>query len=240
MSILLALMLMSLDTNLIKAKHLTFTGYYEESDKILNVITAKKTLYDNNYHLCKMINAYQQNDKVLAEKHLRILEDSFEPLPRRYDALIFLVREEINRWSYEGLDDIARDMKHSSGRLKVAKSGVKTQEVQKEIIRKLDKKIKDMEDKANANANKDDKKDDKIGIIKPTQPQKPLEDIVIVNNSGEGKVDEKKLRSVVERWGTMPPKERAKVINDLTRGYPARYRIIIEDYFKALSKVGTK
>jgi hypothetical protein len=48
-------------------------------------------------------------------------------------------------------------------------------------------------------------------------------------------VDEKKLATLAKSWGTMPEKERAKAIMELTRDLPARYRVVIEDYFKALS-----
>ena len=33
----------------------------------------------------------------------------------------------------------------------------------------------------------------------------------------------------------MPDKERAKAIMEITKDLPARYRVVIEDYFKALS-----
>jgi hypothetical protein len=34
----------------------------------------------------------------------------------------------------------------------------------------------------------------------------------------------------------MPEKDRAKAISEITKELPARYRVVIEDYFKALSK----
>jgi len=37
----------------------------------------------------------------------------------------------------------------------------------------------------------------------------------------------------------MPEKERAKAIMELTKDLPARYRVVIEDYFKALSNSST-
>ena len=33
----------------------------------------------------------------------------------------------------------------------------------------------------------------------------------------------------------MPEKERAKAIMEITQDLPSRYRVVIEDYFKALS-----
>ena len=56
---------------------------------------------------------------------------------------------------------------------------------------------------------------------------------------GDGKVDDKKLQNITKAWGTMPDKERAKAIQDLTRDLPARYRVVIEEYFKSLSNATT-
>ena len=37
----------------------------------------------------------------------------------------------------------------------------------------------------------------------------------------------------------MPDHERAKAIMEITKDLPARYRVVIEDYFKALSSTPT-
>jgi hypothetical protein len=48
-------------------------------------------------------------------------------------------------------------------------------------------------------------------------------------------VENKKLETLAKSWGTMPEKDRARAIMEITKDLPARYRVIIEDYFKALS-----
>ena len=53
-------------------------------------------------------------------------------------------------------------------------------------------------------------------------------------------MDEKKLKTIAANWGTMPERERAKAIAEITKDLPARYRVIIEDYFKALSNSTAK
>jgi len=53
-------------------------------------------------------------------------------------------------------------------------------------------------------------------------------------------VENKKLETLAKSWGTMPDKERAKAIQELTKDLPARYRVVIEDYFKALSSSSSK
>jgi len=48
-------------------------------------------------------------------------------------------------------------------------------------------------------------------------------------------VDDKKLKTLADNWGTMPEKDRAKAIMEITKDLPARYRVVIEDFFKSLS-----
>jgi len=63
----------------------------------------------------------------------------------------------------------------------------------------------------------------------------PAMDSVILGGSGFGTVDGKRISTYAEQWGSLPAAERARIIQELTQGQPARYRIVIEDYFKALS-----
>ena len=51
-------------------------------------------------------------------------------------------------------------------------------------------------------------------------------------------MENKKLETLAKSWGTMPEKDRARAIMEITKDLPARYRVIIEDYFKALSSTG--
>ena len=41
---------------------------------------------------------------------------------------------------------------------------------------------------------------------------------------------------MAEVWGKLPEKDRAKAMAELTRDMPARYREIIEKYFKEITK----
>jgi len=42
----------------------------------------------------------------------------------------------------------------------------------------------------------------------------------------------KKLKEIADNWGSLPEKERAKAMLELTHDMPAKYRAVIEDYFK--------
>jgi hypothetical protein len=169
-----------------------------------------------------------------------MLEETFEPLPRRYEALVFLIRADIEQWRSEDLKDISRDMKISGNRLNNLQISEKTQFVQKEIVRKLDKHIKDLEDKANGKgdgAGKDKgEKDDFAKMPGQGGQQKPAEDSKVMGGAGAGKVDDRKLREAAENWGTLPPDRRQSLMHEITRDLPPRYRMEIENYFRSLSR----
>jgi hypothetical protein len=68
-------------------------------------------------------------------------------------------------------------------------------------------------------------------------PSNPAADSVIMGGSGEGKVLDKELRNIAEKWGTLPPEKRAKIMEDLNRDVPAKYKPMVEEYFKALNRI---
>jgi BMFP domain-containing protein YqiC len=136
--------------------------------------------------------------------------------------------EDVEVWKNGDLSDIGRDMKNSTTRLETGKSGPKTQKVQKDIIDKLDKKIKDLEDEEN-------KKNEQAAAEK--NKQEPSRESIPLDDQGKGIVDEKKLRKIAEDWGKLPPQERAKAIQEVTKDLPPKFKPMIEDYFKSLNKI---
>ena len=61
--------------------------------------------------------------------------------------------------------------------------------------------------------------------------------LVIMGGSGPGVVTDKELRNIAEKWGTLPPEKRAKIIEDINRDLPAKYKPMIDEYFKALNRL---
>lgn len=43
------------------------------------------------------------------------------------------------------------------------------------------------------------------------------------------------MRKLVQQWGTLPPREQARALQDLTQGLSARHRVAIENYFRNLA-----
>lgn len=58
-----------------------------------------------------------------------------------------------------------------------------------------------------------------------------------MGGAGAGKVDDKQLRKYAEEWGGYTPEKRAEVVKELTRDLPAKYREMIDEYFKSLNRI---
>jgi hypothetical protein len=62
-----------------------------------------------------------------------------------------------------------------------------------------------------------------------------MQDSNIANNGGSGQVDNKRLKKIAQKWGSLPEKERLRVLQDLTRGLSDKHAQAIQEYFKRLS-----
>lgn len=164
--------------------------------------------------------------------------ESFDKPPVRYEHLIYGMQDDLKKWGKEPLSDIARKMGEVSRRLQQAKGGEATQEKQNEIVKDLDKLIKEIEDEKQAKAGAQAQENDKNGKEKAEgQSTTPANDSVVMGGKGNGKVDEKELRKIAESWGTLPPQKRAQVIKEITRELPPKFKPMIEQYFEALNKL---
>jgi hypothetical protein len=241
----LILALFTLPTELDLAHRLTTNRDYEKSDALLGKMKPTPEQKAQFYFL-KACNAFALNRKDEASKWLESMGNFFgdNPPPERYTAVCLIMKYEIDQWKKGDLSDIGRKMNISGDRLTNSYGGPKTQEIQKEIISDLDKLIKEKEDQANGKDKKDSKEDQANGKQKQQQGKqpsdgqssKPMEDSNPGGQSGKGAVNEVKLREYTQNWGKMNDRDRATAMNELTRDLPPRYKVIIEEYFKALSR----
>ena len=174
----------------------------------------------------------------------RLLDDVVDT-PDRYRMVATLMFFDIQSWSKDpkDLSNIGRLMNNSGRRLYLARGGPQTQEIQKRIVFRLDEKIKELEkqQKGGGGGGGGGGSGECPSGGPPgggtTQPSGPAGDSAIMGGSGEGKVDEKKLRHYAEVWGKLPSAERAKAIQEITRDLPPKFKPIIEEYFKSLNRM---
>ena len=63
----------------------------------------------------------------------------------------------------------------------------------------------------------------------------PMQDSNAGGGSGPGSVLDLRIKDLQSRWGRLPESERRRALDDLSRELPARYRAVINDYFKSMS-----
>ena len=171
----------------------------------------------------------------------RLLDDVTEA-PERYKMVATLMFMDMRGWKDEekDLSNIARLMDNVERRLDLARGGPKTQDIQKKIVFRLDEIIKELENQSKSQCNGGNcpgggKPGNKPGST--LTPSSPMLDSMIGGGSGPGKVDDKKLRQYAESWGGLPPGERAKIVEEITRDLPAKYKPMIDEYFKSLNRI---
>jgi len=222
------------------ARGLTNGRVYEESLAALKTVKAEQTVDPSAYYFHRAVAEHALIKKDDALRSIVSLIDDVTDAPARYKMLATIMYLDMANWKKDEKDlhNIKRLMDNSERRLGQSRGGKTTQDIQKKIVFRLDELIKEKENQCKGSCNggccPGGGAGDKLGggTIRSSNP---AQDSAILGGSGNGTVDEKKLREYAEKWGTMPEKDRAKAVMEITKDLPARYRVVIEDYFKALS-----
>ena len=86
--------------------------------------------------------------KEEAERSINRLLEDVAAAPERYKTVATLMLLDMETWKEKDLGAVARKMENVERRLELARGGPETQKQQKEILRRLDELIKEMENKA--------------------------------------------------------------------------------------------
>lgn len=231
-----------------KAKEMCLNGDHEASEMLLGKL--KDHTNPPAYYYFRMINAFKLNNKKEALKWSGMLKHTYEDIPNRYKDLAIIINAEAETWTEkksDDLEDISREMTKIKDRLHNNKGGPETQKLQKDVLSRLDKMIKDAEDQKNKDKEDKDKEEkekkrkqaERDGIWIPADKGgkgNPADKAVTPTEQGTGQIDKKKVKEIAAVWGKLPEKERAQALRDLTRGMPPKDRAIIERYLKELQK----
>ena len=218
---------------------------YEEALEALNAATPEAAVDPAALFFFKAVAEFSTMRKEAAATSVLRLIDDVVDAPDRYKRIGIEMFFEMQNWSPDPKDltNIERLMDNCGRRLELARGGDKTQSIQKKIVFRLDELIKELENKnkpgdgqANGgNCPNGSKPGNQPGNT--TQPSNPADDSRIMGGAGAGNVDEKKLRQIAEEWGSLPPEKRAKIVDEITRGTPQKYKPLIDEYFKSLNRV---
>ena len=215
------------------AKALSHRRIFEEALAILRLVPPEQVVDPAAYFFHRAVAEHALALKREATRSLTGLLEDVTDAPDRYKLVGLLMYQDMQSWRDKDLGDIARKMDNIERRLELARGGPQTQKIQKEVIARLDEIIKQLEKPSDGNGGACPNGGTPSG---GAQPNNPMSDSRIANNSGPGNVDAKRLRGLAQQWGRLPEKERAKAMQDLIRDMPPRHREVIETYFKKLAQ----
>ena len=214
---------------------------YEEALEALATVTPEAVVDPSSYFFFKAVAEHATMKRDAAATSISRLLDDVTDSPDRYKMVATLMFFDMVNWSPDpkDLSNIEKLMDNSGRRLDLSRPGEKTQDIQKKIVFRLDEVIKDLENQCKGGQCNGGNCPG--GGLKPgngsLNPSSPAPDSKVMGGAGAGKIDEKKLRQVAEQWGGLPPAERAKVVEDITRDLPAKYKPMIDEYFKSLNRI---
>jgi hypothetical protein len=164
------------------------------------------------------------------------LINDVQDAPVRYVRMAGLIVQDLKQFqrSADGpsLDRVARHMTHSSSRLDNGDCSEETREVQQRAIDELSELIEKIENEQQQQANEQQLPANGQGGI---QADSALEDSEIGGGvRGEGDADVKSLKNR-KAWGNLPPAERHKALQQISRDLPTHYRDAIEAYFRKMA-----
>lgn len=212
------------------ARNLSAARVYEEALEALKLATPEYVADPAAYYFHRAVAEYSTMQKDEATRSIVRLLDDVQGGPARYRMVATLMYLDMESWSKDAKHpgNLTRLMDNSERRLDLARGGKVTQEIQKKIVINLDENIKQIEEQIKQMQKKQGK-----GGGQGSQPQ---QDSQIAKDSGPGNVTEQKLKKMAENWGKMPEQERARALVDITRDLHPRYREVIENHFRSLSK----
>ena len=229
-------------SNLAAAAVKTFASQraYEEAAASAKLATPELVIDPAAYFFYRAVAEHGLMQRDAAVQSVGRLLDDVADAPDRYRVVATLLFFDLQSWPKDDKDlsNIGRLMDNSGRRLDLARGGNQTQDIQKRIVFKLDEQIKKLEQQQKQQA---------AGSAPgggPAQPGAPggqgggpQQDSFGGGGGGPGQVDVKKLRNFEAVWGKLPEVERKKITQDFVRDMPAKYKPMIEDYFRSLNRL---
>lgn len=159
-------------------------------------------------------------------KTLNQLLENSDSLPRRYAVLARLMLADMKRLEEDSLDEISRMMGDIRRRTDLSRSGTRVRDKEEDVIKKLDKLIKRLEEQQ--------KQMQMAQADGTTNPGSPADREQRLSGKGSGNVKSKRQFDGGQ-WGDLEPAERDAALAEMSKDLPPHYRSVIEEYFRKLA-----
>jgi hypothetical protein len=228
------------------AKALADRKVYEEAREALTVVKPEQVVDPASYFFTKALCEYTLMMKKDADDSIARLLEDVSDAPERYRMVAALMHFDMLTWQDKDLGWVSRKMGVIRDRLELDRAGKKTQQIQKEVLVRLDEMIKELENKQKQQGQGQGQGGGNGGQC-PEGGQSgppngsipngtPAADSALPSGQKEGVAEAKKLAELTKAWGDLPEKERARAMTELTRNMPPRHKEAIEAYFDKLQK----
>lgn len=128
----------------------------------------------------------------------------------------------------ETIPAISGKMTHVAGDLAKTVTGQPVQNRQKEIIKDLDELIASLEKQCQNCRN---------GMVK-NNPTRPAQESTIRKGTG-GMGDLVNVQESNKDWAKISPRERDRILQSMSEGFPPEYRLVLERYYRRLAEEKT-
>ncbi len=214
------------------AQWLTSQRYYNEAQELLQGLSAEQVCDPAALLFYQAVVHHRLLEKDACLTAVAKLMENEAAVPQRYLKLARLMEADLRPLEEDSLDEISRLMESIRVRLGHGRAGTRVRQEEDDVIAKLDKMIKNLEDQASQAAAA-------ASASGSNAPSSPMQDSMPGGQSGPGNVDPKKLGARTD-WGNLPPKEREEALQQLGKDLPSHYRDVIEEYFRKLARDGVE
>ncbi len=200
--------------------------YYDESLQMLEGLTPTDVVDPAALLFYQSTGHHRMPDKKQCLPLVAKLLENEQQIPRRYAVVAHLIEADLKPLKTDSLDEISRLMDEVERRLDLKRAGKRVRDQEDEVVAKLDKLIKEMEEQQQQSSS-----------AANLTPSSPAQDSRPMGGKGPGNVDPKSIGTKTG-WGNLPPKERQEALQQIGKDLPAHYREVIEEYFRKLAREG--
>jgi len=209
------------------ARWLAHSDLQDECLQVLEGITPDQVVDPATLLFYQATGYHRILAKDVCLQKIDLLLENEEQLPRRYSTIANLMKADVGPLKSDSLDEVARLMADIRRRLKLGRAGTRVRKEEDDVIAKLDKMIEELEQQQ--------QQQQSSSGSGSSSSSSPAQDSSNLGGSGPGNVDNKSIKEG-DDWGALPPRERQKALQQISKELPAHYREVIEEYFRKLAR----
>ena len=210
------------------ARWLAHSDLQDECLQVLEGITPNQVVDPATLLFYQATGYHRLLAKDVCLQKINLLLENEEQLPRRYSTIANLMKADVGPLKPDSLDEVARLMADIRRRLKLGRAGTRVRQEEEDVIAKLDKMIEELEQQQQ-------QQQQSGSGGGSSSSSSPAQDSSNLGGSGPGNVDKKSVKEG-DDWGALPPRERQKALQQISKELPAHYREVIEEYFRKLAR----